>query len=116
MRKITIGEKELTLRATPVALLYYKQEFGSDLIADLPKLVNVEKLNEGDISGVDYVGLLQLVFAMNKAANVGKNFPGFDQWLDSLGNVDFADTVWIDEATNEAINGFFRSSQSAPAK
>ena len=32
MREIKLGDKEVKIRATPLALLFYKQEFKSDLI------------------------------------------------------------------------------------
>ena len=35
MREITIGEKTIRVRATPLALLYYRQEFKTDLVGDL---------------------------------------------------------------------------------
>ena len=35
MREITISEKTIRVRATPLALLYYRQEFKTDLVGDL---------------------------------------------------------------------------------
>jgi hypothetical protein len=35
MREITVGGKQIRVRATPLALLFYKQEFRTDLIGDL---------------------------------------------------------------------------------
>lgn len=74
MRTIVLGNKEIGLKATPLALLFYKQEFGADLIGDLTKMSGVEK----DLSKLDIVAILQMVWAMNKAYNgLGKAFPPF---------------------------------------
>ena len=43
MREISIGEKQIRLRATPLALLYYQQEFGSDLVGDLIKMQVIQE-------------------------------------------------------------------------
>lgn len=113
MRKVKLGEKELALRASPLALLFYRQAFGRDLIGDLVSLQSLQTLVTGDFSGLDTVLLLQLAYAMNRAAEPKENFPGFEQWLDELGRVDFGDTDWLLGVTEEAMDGFFRSAGSA---
>jgi hypothetical protein len=106
MREITIGEKTLGLKASPVALLYYKQEFKTDLIGDLIKM---EKIGE-NIAKIDTVVILQLIWVMNKAAEgPGKQFPNFEKWLESLDCVDFTDSNLLSEVMAEATAGFFRS-------
>ena len=118
MRKIKLGGKELELRASPLALLFYRQAFNKDLIADLVGLRSLQGLAEGDLSGLDSVLLLQIAYAMNRAARLEENFPNFEQWLDELENVDFGDSAWLLAVTDEAIDGFFRSARAAspPAK
>jgi hypothetical protein len=75
MRTIKIGEKEIGLKATPLALLYYMQEFNADLIGNLLKMQKLAK----DPSAFDSVALLQIAWAMNKAAEgKGKAFPHFE--------------------------------------
>ena len=100
--EIKIGEKEIRLRATPLALLYYKQEFGSDLLGDLIKMQDIAK----DISKLDTVACLQFIWAMNKADNYGKPFPSFEKWLVELGSIDFSDPSFLVAALEEAANGF----------
>src|SRR5690554_6682134 len=68
MRKVKLGEKELELRASPLALLFYRQAFGKDLIADLVSLQSLQGLAKGDFSGLDTVLLLQIAYAMHRAA------------------------------------------------
>ena len=105
MRRIKIGEKEIGLKATPLALLYYKQEFKTDLIGDLLKMQKLAK----DPSALDSVALLQIAWAMNKAAEgKGKTFPHFESWLDQFGYVDFSDADTMTAIMNEAADGFFR--------
>jgi len=41
MREITIGDKTIRVRATPLALLFYKQEFSVDLVGDLMSMQNM---------------------------------------------------------------------------
>lgn len=113
MRKVTLGGKELELRASPLALLFYRQAFGKDLIADLVSLQSLQGLAKGDFSGLDTVLLLQITYAMHRAAKPGTNVPGFEQWLGELEYIDFGDTDWILGVAEEATEGFFRSAGSA---
>ncbi len=108
MRTITIDGKELGLRATPLALLYYRQEFKKDLIGDLVSLTEMAD----DLTKMDSVKLLQMVWAMNKAHNFGKQFSNFEKWLEGLESVDFSDEGFMLEVIGEAENGFFRGSGS----
>ena len=110
--EIKIGEKEIRLRATPLALLYYKQEFGSDLLGDLIKMQDIAK----DISKLDTVACLQLIWAMNKADNYGKPFPSFEKWLAELESVDISDPSFIVAAVEEAANGFLRGGKQSAAE
>jgi hypothetical protein len=104
MRTIKIGEKEIGLKATPLALLYYRQEFKSDLIGDLLKMQAIAD----DPSALDSVALLQIAWAMNKAAEQGKSFPHFESWLDQFEYVDFSDADTMTAIMDEAADGFFR--------
>jgi hypothetical protein len=105
MRTIKIGEKEIGLKATPLALLYYKQEFKTDLIGDLLKMQALAN----DPSALDSVAILQIAWAMNKAAEgKGKTFPHFESWLNQFEYVDFSDADTMTAIMNEAAEGFFR--------
>jgi len=104
MRMIRIGEQQIGLKATPLALLYYRQEFKSDLIGDLLKMQALAS----DPSALDSVAILQLAWAMNKAAEHGKSFPHFEAWLGQFEYVDFSDPDTMTEIMNEAADGFFR--------
>jgi len=104
MRTVNIGGKDIGLKATPLALLYYRQEFKSDLIGDLLKMQAIAD----DPSALDSVALLQIAWAMNKAAEHGKSFPHFESWLAQFEYVDFSDADTMMEIMNEAMDGFFR--------
>lgn len=112
MRELTIGNKEIRVRATPLALLFYKQEFGTDLIGDMVKF----SASAGDMTKIDTVSLLQLIWAMSKADNLGKQFPSFEKWLADLESIDFTDESFIIAAVEEAQDGFFRGSGGGSAK
>jgi hypothetical protein len=112
MRTIKIGEKEIGLKATPLALLYYKQEFKTDLVGDLLKMQNLAN----DPSALDSVMILQAAWAMNKAAEGGKLFPHFEAWLEQFEYVDFSDPDTLTEVMNEAVEGFFRRGSRTATK
>lgn len=113
MREIKIGNQVVRVRATPLALLFYKQEFGSDIMGDLTKLAEVEK----DHSKFEAVGALQLIWAMAKADAFGHGkFPSFMEWMNSLEGLDLSDSDMFAEAYQEAANGFFRNAVKPAAK
>lgn len=105
MRELNIGDKTIRVRATPLALLYYKQAFGSDLVGDLVKMKDIEN----DPSKFDSVTIMQIAWAMAKAdAGPGKQFPSFETWLSELAGFDFSDPQMIWAIMEEAADGFFR--------
>lgn len=140
MRIVKMGEKEIGLKATPLALLYYKQEFKTDLLGDLIKLAgnlaksggdlirlaelaekssNEVNINDLDLDAIaaelDTVTILKLVWAMNKASEgPGKAFPNFEAWLDDLEVFDLTDQTFIGAVMQEAMNGFFRGRTEKP--
>ena len=114
MRTAIIGGKEIQLRANPLALLFYKQAFDSDLIADLLKLQSLQSLQDGDFSSLDTISLFQIAYAMNKAAKPTDVFPKFEEWLAQFETIGFDDPQWIIDVVEEAADGFFRSGQSTP--
>lgn len=103
MREITIGEKQIRVRATPLALLYYRQEFKADLIGDLISMQEVAS----DPSQFDSIKMLQLIWAMNKA-DKPEGFPSFEGWLSNLDSIDFDDGDMMTAVIEEAADGFFR--------
>ncbi len=114
MRTTIIGGKKIQLRANPLALLFYKQAFDSDLIADLLKLQSLQSLQDGDFSSLDMVSLFQIAYAMNKAAKPVDVFPTFEEWLAQFETIGFDDPQWIVDVVEEATDGFFHPGKSAP--
>jgi hypothetical protein len=117
MREIDLGGKIVRVRATPLALLYYRQEFKSDLLGDFAKLkdlVKEERQEDGtvkqelNIDGFDYIFFLRITWAMAKADSYGGNekFAGFEAWLASLGQIDFGDINFLSAVMEEAADGF----------
>ena len=103
MREIKLGEKQLRIRATPLALLFYRQEFNADLIGNLIKLRAIAT----DPSNFDSVIFLQIIWAMAKADNA-KELPSFYDWITGLDTFDFGDQKLLMEVMEEAEDGFFR--------
>lgn len=105
MREIKIGEKIVRVRATPLALLYYKQAFGTDLVGDMVKMKDIE----ADPSQIDSVVMMQITWAMAKADNgPGKQFPSFEVWVSELESFDLSDPGMLQAVMEEAADGFFR--------
>lgn len=104
MREVRIGDKSVRVRATPLALLYYRQAFKSDLLGDLVKMASIEQ----DLSRLDTIILLQMVWAMAKADSYGQPFPPFEEWIAGFDSVDLADPAFLAAAMEEAADGFFR--------
>lgn len=105
MREIKIGNKEVKIKATPLALLFYKQEFKSDLMGAMMKMQEVKK----DLSQIDSLAILQITWAMAKAADIKSTFPSFTKWLSELDSVDFSDKDFLWGVMEEATDGFFRT-------
>ncbi|MFW6121847.1 MAG: hypothetical protein ACOC80_13260 [Petrotogales bacterium] len=118
MKKLKINNKEIGLRASPLALLFYQQNFDSDLIADLAKFQeeNMEKISEGDFGNFSSVKLLQMAWAMNKAAKYPKDFPTFEEWLESFDSFQVTNAKFIMGIIEEATDGFFRSGKESGGK
>lgn len=111
MREIEIDGKEVRVRANPLALLYYKQEFRSDLIADFVRVSpSPQKTEDGQSLEFDSVIFLQIVWAMAKA-DKPSGFPSFVKWLEGLGSFDFGSDKTLGAVVEEATDGFFRSAR-----
>jgi len=122
MRELKIGDQTIRVRATPLALLFYKQEFKSDLLGDLLKMlqgmIGIQYLlgnsDSSDLENIDFgkfdtVIFLQLIWAMAKADAFGKQFPSFVEWVSDMEAFDLADPSVVAAALEEATSGFFRS-------
>lgn len=110
MRQIKIGDKEMKVRATALTLLYYKQEFNSDLVGDLLKVAECTK----DPTKVDTILLLQMVWAMAKteAFATKKPHPGFVEWLNQIDRLDMSDPSFFAAVMEEAADGFLSRGRS----
>ncbi|GIP38306.1 hypothetical protein J31TS4_15860 [Paenibacillus sp. J31TS4] len=118
MRELKIGEQTVRVRATPLALLFYRQEFQADVLADLLKMGELLKKDENgeiDPSRFDVIAILQLVWAMAKADAYGNQFPSFVDWLATLEGLDISDPAFMVPAMEEAADGFFRAGAKAGA-
>ena len=118
MKKVEINDRKIGLRASPMALLFYQQNFDSDLIADLSKFQeeNIEKITKGDFSNFNSVELLQMAWAMNKAAKYPEQFPTFEEWLEQFESFQVTNAEFIMGIIQEATDGFFRSEKKSGGK
>ena len=104
MRAVNIGGTDYEVVASPITLYFYKKEFKRALLGDLMSLSQLED----DPTAFDDMLILQLAWAMIKTAKMGKEFPNFEQWLNSLEYINFEDTEMIYAIVEEAREGFFR--------
>ncbi|MFD1885579.1 hypothetical protein [Paenibacillus wenxiniae] len=110
MKELNIGSSKVRVRATPLALLFYKQEFGTDLLGDLLKMQDIG----ADLSKMDSIAFLQLTWAMAKADAFGNGqFPSFVEWIAGLESIDFSDPDFMQGMLEEAMAGFFRAGGKA---
>ncbi|QOS77951.1 hypothetical protein JNUCC31_25135 [Paenibacillus sp. JNUCC31] len=129
MKELQFGEKKVPITASAPALLYYRQEFGADLIGDMTKMIS-DYDTGGDqeenpevnpvattsdalaLGNINFLSFLQLAWAMAKAYQYGKPFPKFETWLNDYGeDIDFSDEGFIIDIVEEATTGFFRQNQ-----
>lgn len=110
MKELNIGDTKVRVRATPLALLFYKQEFSTDLLGDFVKMQDIGT----NMEKIDSVAFLRLTWAMAKADAFGNGqFPSFTEWVAMLESIDFGDTEFMKGLLEEAVAGFFRSGNKA---
>lgn len=116
MRTVTIGDKQIALRANPLALFYYRQAFGQDMVAAVMELQSkMQLVGQGDFSGMDMVGIFQLAYAMHKAAEPNKVQMSFEEWLGQFDGLGLGEEEnWVVDVVQEAIDGLFRTGKPAP--
>ncbi len=119
MRTTNIGGKKVELRASPLALLFYRQEFGKDLLDDFKDLQSLEALAKKSSESFRFEDLrlmdfFQLAYALNKAAGKPSEFcPNYEEWLYGI-ELDLGEMDWIADVVYEAADGFFRSGEPSP--
>jgi|LFRM01.1.fsa_nt_gb hypothetical protein len=118
MRTVTIGDKQIALRANPLALFYYRQAFGQDMVAAVMELQSkMQLVGQGDFSGMDMIGIFQLAYAMHKAAEPNKVQMSFEEWLGHFDGLGLGEEEnWVVDVVQEAIDGLFRTGKPAPEK
>ena len=96
MREIKINNKEIGFKASPLSLLFYKQEFRSDLLGDLASLKK-----EGEQMYFDSVAILQIGWALNRSYNLPEKTKPFESWMEELEalDIDLFKAI-IEEASN----------------
>lgn len=74
------------------------------MIGDIMKLQVVKNSPEK----LDSLMFLQIIWAMEKTTNFGRDFPSFTKWLEGLDSFDISDTDMLKAVFEEAAEGFFR--------
>ncbi|OJF16918.1 MAG: hypothetical protein A6D91_08955 [Bacillaceae bacterium G1] len=129
MKEIVIGDgKVLRLKGSPLSLLYYRQEFGSDLLGDLVGMVTAiagaQALQTGEIdpsklnlNALDSVAILRLIWTLAKTAEgPSKQFPSFETWLAQTEELNIFNGSLLQAIFEEVQRAFFRGGTSMAPK
>jgi hypothetical protein len=124
VKELKFGDQTLRVRASNLTLLFYKQEFKRDVVGDFAGMltgligglqaVSGDKkidLSAIDLSQIDSVTLLQVIWAMAKSAeyNGSTAFPGFSDWLVKVDDLNIFNKETLVAVAEEAASGFFRT-------
>jgi len=125
MREVQVGDKKLRLKGSVLSLLYYHQEFGRDLLADLVGMVTglagLQALsNDGevdlsklDLSKLDSIAFLRLIWTLARTASgTGGQFPSFVHWLEENEDINIFDLDLLTAVMEEAQKIFFRGGKT----
>lgn len=107
MKTITLGGREITLVGSPLTPYFYKKAFGQSFSGDFLAMQEVEL----DQSKFDDVNLLQMVWAMEYTAKMGKGMKDFESWLADFEYLDLSHTMT--EIAEEAMSATFRSPKAS---
>lgn len=109
MREINTGDNPIKIHGSPLTLLFYRQEFDSDILAEIIELESLAK----NPTKINTVALMQMTWAMGKTAAYGKSdWPDFMTWLARLEWFDFTNQDLIVALVEEAGKSLFRSDKA----
>lgn len=100
MKKIELGGREITLVGSPMTPFFYKRAFNQSLSGDLMKMQDLSE----DKSLFDDINILQMIWAMEKTAKMGKLID-FESWLAEFEYLDLTDV--LDDTVDEAMRATF---------
>jgi hypothetical protein len=125
MREIRSGDTVLRIRASSLAIFFYKQEFKADILRDFSRICKgwvesdvIKKHKAGELNTADMTevfnilpdgnDLLQIVWALNKAQNVSEKLPTphFAEWVEKH---DLSILEILPDVISECMHGFFRA-------
>lgn len=105
MKVIELGGRKIKILGAPMTPYYYKKAFNQSFSGDLAALTEMEN----DLSKLDDINLLQMIWAMERTAN--KEIAHFEKWLEEFEYLNLDDV--IEDVTDEAIDATFRSKEKA---
>lgn len=111
MREITLGERTVTIAASPITPYIYSREFGpkADLVGDL---LSLQAIADGRPEDARFLSLFKILWAMAKTAKLGGEFPGFEEWLQKV-DADLSDESLWTAVLDEVARGLFRRATTA---
>lgn len=112
MREVRVGNRDVRVIGSPMTLFFYKKEFNADLIGDV---LSFTKFHD-DIGEMKGLEVLQIIWALEKTANAGKVFPGFETWLSEFEYLDFGSEDMLSAVMEVAEKAFFRKHEEVGEK
>lgn len=109
MREIKSGDIVMRIRSTAMTPLFYKQEFGKDIMDAIKSL---------DEDNIEILAVLQLLWAVNKTQSAAERIQTkkFEEWLEDYQGIALEDIV--SDVAEVLKDGFFRtkSKKTQPRK
>lgn len=107
MKTIKLGDREITIVGSPMTPYFYKKEFGQSFSSDLLKMQALAY----DNTALDDINLLQMIWAMEKTAKMGKGMKDFENWLAEFEFINLSEV--ITDVIEEAMNATFRKRETS---
>jgi len=118
-RTVHLGGRTFTIKAGPLSLFYFHEEFGSSIMEDYARMfaTSPEEAAEKSfyelLAQYDWPSALRLAWAFEKTASSDPDFPIWEAWIAAFDYIDMGDNEFIVQVGEEATRGLFRTRDQA---
>ena len=114
-RTVELGGREFTVKAGPLSIFYFHEEFGSSILEEYARMFasspeeNAEKDLYEVLAQYDWSAALRMTWAFEKTASSSPNeFPSWQSWIAAFEYIDMGDHEFMGQVGEEATRGLFR--------
>jgi len=112
MRTVELGGRTFDIKAGPLSIFYFNDEFGSSILTDYAKIFGGKPEDEGQefyesLAQFDWPSALRVTWALAKTATP-KDFPPFPRWIGGFEYLNMGDSDFVLAVLEEATHGLFR--------